>query len=346
MQNLHEKFTEIKEYGEFGLIDHLTEKIKLRNDSTAKAFGDDAAILDYKRKLTVVSSDMLLEGVHFDLIYFPLHHLGYKAVISGISDIYAMNAMAEQVIVSIAVSKKLSVEMIDDIYMGMRIACENYGVDMVGGDTCSSLTGLTINVTSLGMANKSRLVYRDGAKNFDLICVTGDLGGAFTGLQLLEREKKVYMENPEVQPELEGNEYILQRQLKPEARKDIIEIFSEKKIKPTAMMDISDGLASELFHLCKQSGTGCKVFSNKLPIDQQTFSRAKELNLDLITCALNGGEDYELVFTVSQKDYEKIKKIKEISVIGHMTGNPKEYNLVTNSGNEVGLQAQGWQAFQ
>lgn len=345
MNDQHSSFTEISELGEFGLIDHLTKKIKLHHTSTVKAFGDDAAVLDYKNKLTVASVDLFLEGIHFDLVYAPLHHLGYKVIVASISDIYAMNTLAEQVVVAIGVSKKFSVEMVDDLFMGMRIACDNYNVDLVGGDTCSSMTGLSISITSLGKANKSQLVYRDGAKNYDLLCVSGDLGGAYLGLQVLEREKRIYLEQPDIQPELSGNDYILQRHLKPEARKDIIQKLAEAKVKPTSMMDISDGLASEIIHITKHSNCGCKIFENKIPIDQDTFNKAAEFSLSPTVCALNGGEDYELLFTIKQKDYEKIKMINDIHVIGHITEKERGCKLITNSGSELEITAQGWNAF-
>jgi thiamine-monophosphate kinase len=334
--------TELKDLGEFAMIDHISESITLQNIESVKGIGDDAAIIDNGESVTVVSTDMLIEGVHFDLTFHPLKHLGYKAVVVNVSDIYAMNAIPKQILVSIAISNRFSLEAVEELYEGMRIACKNYGVDLVGGDTTSSMAGLILSITAIGKANKDEIVYRNGAKENDLLCVTGDLGGAYIGLQLLEREKKIFIENPKIQPDLGGNDYILERQLKPEARRDIIEKLRERKVLPTSMIDISDGLSSETMHLCKQSGTGCTIYESKLPIDPLTYERAREFHLDPTVCALNGGEDYELLFTIQQSDYEKIREHLDISIIGHMTDTASGINLVDKSDNVVAMKAQGW----
>ena len=335
--------TEISKYGEFGLIKHLTEKIKLQNPSSLKGVGDDAAVLDYKDKQVLVTTDLLLEGVHFDLIYTPLKHLGYKAAVVNFSDIYAMNGQPKQITVSLGVSKRFSVEDLEEIYAGIYLACEKYGVDLVGGDTSASLTGLTISITCIGEGEEGNIVYRNGAKANDLICVTGDLGSAYMGLQLLEREKMVFSNHSEnIQPDFEEKKYILQRQLKPEARKDIIDALRKKGIVPTAMMDISDGLSSELIHICSQSNTGCRIYEDKIPIHYEAAVMAEELNMNLVTAALNGGEDYELLFTVSLDDYEKIIPIEGVAIIGHITTPELGLNLVGREGEEIGLKAQGW----
>ena len=297
----------LESLGEFGLIEHLTKDIQLKNRSTIKGVGDDAAILDYGTKKVAVSTDMLTEGVHFNLMYVPLKHLGYKSVIANLSDIYAMNADPKQLTVNIALSGKFSLKAIEELYSGIHLACENYGVDLVGGDTTSSLTGLTISITVLGEADEETLVYRSGAKTNNLLCVSGDLGGAYMGLQLLERENEVFKVNSHMKPHLEGYDYILERQLKPEARRDVIEMFKKLQLKPTSMIDISDGLSSEIMHLCKASGTGCRLYEEKIPMDNQTKAMAAELNINPIVAALNGGEDYELLFTLPLDDYEKIK---------------------------------------
>jgi thiamine-monophosphate kinase len=336
---------EISELGEFGLINHLTKDFTTINPSTVKSIGDDCAVIDYKGDLIVVSTDMLVSNVHFDLMYTPLKHLGYKSIIAGISDIYAMNASAQQVLVSIAISNQFSVELIEELYSGMTTACKNYEVDFVGGDTTTIQQGIVINVTAMGKAKKDALVYRNGAKKNELICVTGDLGAAYTGLLILEREKRVFMESSDIQPELEGFEYGLFRQLKPEARKDIIETFRELELKPTAMIDVSDGLSSDIIHICKQSGVGCKLFEDKIPIDPQTYQTARDLNLDPTTCTLNGGEDYELLFTIKQEDFDKIKNHPDFSVIGHTTAQEGDYRLITKGGNEHPLEALGWKVF-
>lgn len=339
--------TEISKYGEFGLIRHLTEKIKLQNPSSVKGVGDDAAVLDYKEKQVLVTTDLLLEGVHFDLIYTPLKHLGYKAAIVNFSDIYAMNGRPKQITVSLGVSKRFTVENLEDIYAGITLACENYGVDLVGGDTSASLTGLIISITCIGEAEKDKIVYRNGAVENDLICVSGNLGSAYMGLQLLEREKLVFEGQQEnVQPDFSGKEYILQRQLKPEARKDIIERLAEKGIQPTAMMDISDGLSSELIHICSQSNVGCRVYEDKIPINMQAAVMAEELNMNIVTAALNGGEDYELLFTCKLEDYEKIITLEDVGIVGHITKPELGMNLTGRNGEEIPLKAQGWNSLE
>lgn len=337
--------TEISTIGEFGLIKRLTEDIKLKNQSSVKGVGDDAAILNYsKDKDILVTTDMLMEGVHFDLTYTPLKHLGYKSAVVNFSDIYAMNGNPKQITVSIAISKRFTIEHIDEFYEGIRMACDNYGVDIIGGDTTSSLTGFAISITCIGEVDKDKAVLRSGAKETDLICVTGNLGAAYMGLQLLEREKAVFSKSKQedVQPDFSGKEYILERQLKPEARKEIIAKLAEINVVPTAMMDVSDGLSSELMHICTQSNTGCRIYADKLPIDYQTAIMAEEINMSALTCALNGGEDYELLFTVPITDHEKVTQIDGVKVIGHITKNSLGYAIVTHDGNEIELQAQGW----
>ena len=336
------KQTNISELGEFGLIDRLTKSIKLKNASTIKGVGDDAAILNYEGNQVVVSTDLLTEGIHFNLMYVPLKHLGYKAVVVNLSDIFAMNAVPKQITVSIAISGKFSVEAVDEIYAGIHLACEKYGVDLVGGDTTSSLTGLTICITTIGESKKENIVMRSGAKPNDLLCVSGDLGGAYMGLQLLERENEVFKVNQNIQPQLEGYDYILERQLKPEARGDIIAAFKKLGIKPSSMIDISDGLSSEIMHLCNNSGTGCSVFEDKIPMDLQTKKMAEELSINPLVAALNGGEDYELLFTIPLADHEKIKNDPDFTIIGHMTEANEGINLVTAAGSAIPLQAQGW----
>jgi thiamine-monophosphate kinase len=334
--------TEISAYGEFGLIKHLTEKFKNINPSTLKGVGDDAAVLSYENKKVLVTTDLLLEGIHFDLVYVPLMHLGYKAAVVNFSDIYAMNGEPKQITVSIGVSKRFSVEDLDQLYAGIQLACDKYGVDLIGGDTSASLTGLTISITCIGEAEEDKIVYRNGAKSTDLICVTGDLGSAYMGLQLLEREKVVFSANEEAQPDFEEREYILQRQLKPEARKDIIKLLREKGIVPTSMMDISDGLSSELMHICSQSNVGCRIYEDKIPINYQAVVMAEELNMNIVTAALNGGEDYELLFTVSLEDYDKIVPLEGIAIVGHTTKPELGLQLVGREGEEIELRAQGW----
>jgi thiamine-monophosphate kinase len=334
--------TELSTLGEFGLIKHLTQFIDIVNESTVKGVGDDAAVIDYKGKKTVVSTDMLVEGVHFDLAYMPLKHLGYKAVSVNVSDIYAMNAVPRQITVSLAISSRFSVEAVEELYSGMMLACHKYKVDIVGGDTTSSKSGLIISITALGEAEETDLVYRSTAKEGDLLCVTGDLGAAYVGLQLLEREKRIFMESPGVQPDLEGNDYIIERQLKPEARKDIPVLLQKLEVKPTSMIDVSDGLASEILHLCTGSETGCNLYEEKIPIDPQAYNTAREFNLDPTVCALSGGEDYELLFTIDQSDFLKIKGNPDITVIGHMTHQKDGVNLISKAGTSVPLTAQGW----
>lgn len=338
--------TEIEQLGEFGLIDHLTKAIKISHKTSVKGIGDDAAVLNFGNKKTLVSTDLLLENIHFDLAYTPLKHLGYKAVQVNLSDIYAMNGMASQVTVSIGISSKFPLEAIEELYQGIQIACRKYGVDLVGGDTSSSKQGLVISVTSIGYAEEKQICYRDGAQEGDLICVSGDLGGAYVGLQLLEREKLIFLENPQIQPDLEGKDYIVERQLKPEARKDIIETLQLLKIKPTSMIDISDGLGSEILHICKQSDKGCSIYEEKIPIDPMTYDTARDFGLDPTVCALSGGEDYELLFTVSQSDYERIKNSADISIIGHITEASAGCNLISKSGYVHPIKAQGWNALR
>jgi len=334
--------TPISELGEFGLIERLTNKIKLKNSSTVKGVGDDAAVLDFSNKQIVITTDLLTEGVHFNLMYTPLKHLGYKSIVVNLSDVVAMNATPKQVTVSLAISSKFSVEAIEELYEGIYLACEKYDVDLIGGDTTSSLTGLTISVTAIGEANKEDLAYRSGAKKTDLICITGDLGGAYMGLQLLERENEVFKGNNLIKPQLSGHDYILARQLKPEARLDIIAIFKELKIKPTAMIDISDGLSSEIKHICKESHSGAKIYEDKILLDNDTKNMALEFNINPLVTALNGGEDYELLFTIPVTDYEKVRNHPDITVIGHIADESEGTVLVTNAGSEIELTAQGW----
>lgn len=338
--------TEIAEYGEFGLIKHLTEKVKIVNPSTIKGVGDDAAVLEYKKEQVLVTTDLLLEGIHFDLVYVPLKHLGYKAAVVNFSDIYAMNGIPKQITVSIGVSKRFSVEDLEELYRGINLACEHYGVDLVGGDTSASLTGLAISITCIGGAKADEIVYRNGAKANDLVCVSGNLGSAYMGLQLLEREKTVFANNADVQPDFEGKDYILQRQLKPEARKDIVQLLKEKGVKPTAMIDVSDGLSSELMHICEQANVGCRVFEDKIPINYQAAVMAEELNMNIVTAALNGGEDYELLFTASLDDYDKLVAMDGIGIIGHITKPELGLCLVGRQGEEIELQAQGWNSLK
>lgn len=336
--------TELSQLGEFGLIKHLTQHIQLTQDSTVKGVGDDAAVIDHKGLQTVVTSDMLVEGVHFDLTYVPLKHLGYKSVVVNLSDVYAMNAIPSQILVSFAISSRFSLEAVEELYAGMLLACQKYNVDLVGGDTTSSLSGLVISITALGTARPEEVVYRDGAKESNLLCVSGDLGGAYMGLQILEREKAVFKENPQLQPDLEGKDYILERQLKPEARKDIIELFKKLDLKPTSMIDISDGLSSEILHLCTNSNTGVELYEEKIPIDPLTYDTAREFNLDPTMCALSGGEDYELLFTIDIGDYDKVKNLPDFTVIGHITNVSKGRLMVSKSGSVHELSAQGWNA--
>jgi thiamine-monophosphate kinase len=334
--------TELSELGEFGLIDHISRGFKLANKSSVKGIGDDAAVIDNGGKMTVVTTDMLVENVHFDLSYVPLKHLGYKAVTVNLSDIYAMNATPKQITVSIAISNRFSLEAVDEFYSGVALACAHYGVDVVGGDTSSSVHGFIISVTAIGEADGDDLVYRNTAKESDLICVSGDLGAAFIGLQLLEREKRIFLENPGIQPDLGSNDYVLERQLKPEARKEIVEQLKKIGVKPTAMIDVSDGLSSEVLHICTQSDMGATIYEDKLPIDQQTYDVAREFNLDPSVCALSGGEDYELLFTIKMADYEKVRAALDISLIGHVTDKSEGINLITKGGGSTAIIAQGW----
>ena len=338
--------TEISTLGEFGLIRHLTKDLKPVQPSTLKGIGDDAAVLNHKDKRTLVTTDLLLEGIHFNLEYVPLKHLGYKAAVVNFSDIYAMNANPTQITVSLGISKRFAIEDLEELYAGIRLACERYNVDLVGGDTSASMTGLTISITCIGTAYESDIVYRNGAKEHDLVCVTGNLGTAYMGLQLLERERLVMNANENATPAFEGREYLLERQLKPEARRDIIEKLHEAGIKPTAMMDISDGLSSELMHICSQSNVGCQIYEDKLPIDYQAAALAEEMNLNIVTCALNGGEDYELLFTCSLDDYEKLIPLEDVYLIGHITKPEHGIHLIGRNGEEIALKAQGWNAFQ
>lgn len=350
--------TEISKLGEFGLIDHLTKEIQIKNESTKYGVGDDCAVLHYPYKEVLVTSDMLMEGIHFDLTYIDMQHLGYKSAMVNISDIFAMNGTPRQLIVSIALSKRFSVEDLEDFYQGLRLACDKWGVDIVGGDTTSSYTGLAISITCIGEADKDDIVYRKGAKDTDLICVSGDLGASYMGLQLLEREKSVYYQQVDeaqkkndkraleelkhFQPDFAGKEYLLQRQLQPEARGDIIQKLREAHIHPTAMMDISDGLSSEILHICKQSHVGCRIYEKNIPIDYQTAIMAEEFNMNVTTCAMNGGEDYELLFTVPIGDYEKVEALEGVKVIGHITNESLGTQLITRDNQEFEIRAQGW----
>ncbi|MCB0423255.1 MAG: thiamine-phosphate kinase [Mangrovimonas sp.] len=338
--------TPLSKLGEFKLIEHLTQHFSLKNPSTKKGISDDAAVLNFGDDEVVVSTDLLVEGVHFDLSYMPLKHLGYKAIMVNLSDIYAMNAQATQVIVSIAVSSRFPLEALEELYAGIKMATEIYGVDLVGGDTTSSTTGLLISVTAIGKASDDKVVYRKGAKPNDLLVVSGDLGGAYLGLQVLEREKAVFKVNPNLQPDLEPYTYIVGRQLKPEARKDIVELLQALNVKPTSMIDISDGLSSEIIHLCKQSDVGCDLYEAKIPLDPQVISTCEEFNLDSTTVALNGGEDYELLFTISQEDYPKIKGNPNLTVIGYMKEKSEGAHLVTRADTKIPLKAQGWKNFE
>ena len=340
-----EKETEIKDLGEFGLIDRLTKDFPIKNPETKLGVGDDAAVLEFGEKDVVVTTDLLLEGVHFDLRYVPLQHLGYKSAIVNFSDIYAMNATPKQITVSIGVSSRFTVEHIELLYAGIKRACEIYGVDLVGGDTSASVTGLVISITCIGVVDKGEEVRRSGAKPTDLICVSGDLGAAFMGLQLLERENSVAKGQKDFQPDFAGKEYILERQLKPEARKDIVDLLRKEGIKPTSMIDVSDGLSSELLHICKESNVGCRVYEDKIPIDYQTALMAEEFNMNLVTAAMNGGEDYELLFTVPLTEHEKVEKLDGVKMIGYITAPELGAALVTRDGAEIPVKAQGWNAF-
>ena len=342
MSEFDHQSDEISSVGEFGLISHLTRDIRLINSSTRVGVGDDAAILDYGGSQVVVTTDLLAEGVHFNLVYTPLKHLGYKAAVVNFSDIYAMNAHPRQLLVSLAISRKFTISMVETIYSGIRLACTQYGVDLVGGDTTSSLTGLVISCTALGEGKDNELTYRNGAGNHDLICVSGDLGGAYMGLQLLERERNLYEKHHEIQPVLEGYDYVLERQLKPEACRNITALLRKLGIKPTAMIDISDGLSSELMHICKSSDKGCRIWADKIPIHSETRRVAQEFDVDPVIAALNGGEDYELLFTVPVSSFEQVKGHPEISIIGHMAHAGEGIKMVISGGAEVTLEAQGW----
>lgn len=339
-----EQFTSLDKLGEFGLIKHITRNFPLRNASSLKGVGDDCAVMEYLDKHTVVTSDMLVEGVHFDFTYVPPRHLGYKAVVVNLSDVYAMNAVPKQILVNIAVSNRFGVEFIDEIYEGIRMACDVYDVDLVGGDTTSSYSGLMISVTALGEGEEGDIVYRSGAKPTDLIVVSGDLGGAYMGLQLLEREKAVYEVNRDMQPDLKGHEYVLERQLKPEARRDVPQILEKLEVKPTSMIDISDGLSSEILHICNQSEVGATIYEEKIPLDPTVYKLCEEFNLTTTTVALNGGEDYELLFTIDINDHEKIKGNPNFSVIGHITEASSGKNIITRDNKSMPLTAQGWDA--
>ena len=346
IEDKNQQRTDLGQIGEFGLIDHLAKNFEIKQSSTIKGIGDDAAVLDFKGERVVVSTDFLVEGVHFDLSYMPLKHLGYKAVMVNLSDIYAMNAEASQVTVSIAVSNRFPLEAVEELYAGIQTACKIYGVDLVGGDTTSSTSGLIISVTAIGHVKKDEEVYRSGAKPNDLLVVTGDLGAAYLGLQVLEREKEVFKVNPQNQPDLDQYTYLIERQLKPEARKDIVKLLQDLKVKPTSMIDISDGLSSEILHLCKNSDVGCDLYETKIPLDPQVIAVCEEFNIDSTTIALNGGEDYELLMTISQEDYPKIKANPNLTVIGYITEKNAGAHLVTRAEQKIELQAQGWKSFK
>lgn len=344
---MSEKRTELEQLGEFGLIQELTKKFSNQNKSSIYGIGDDAAVIQKDENTSLlVSTDTLIEGIHFNLMYSPLKHLGYKAITSSISDICAMNGTPEQVTVSIAVSNRFPLEALQELYDGIHLACEKYQVDLIGGDTTSSLSGLMISVTAMGTGANDKIVYRNGAKEFDLLVVTGDLGGAYMGLQVLEREKEVFKANPNIQPDLDGHDYIMERQLKPEARKDVIGYLKELNVVPTSMIDISDGLASEIMHICQASKVGCHIYDEKIPIDAKTSMTAIDFNLDPATCALNGGEDYELLFTVSQDDFDKIKGNPNMTIIGHITNEKDGKYYIDKNGSALELSAQGWNHFE
>jgi thiamine-monophosphate kinase len=337
--------TELQSLGEFGLIRRISADTTLQNPESVQGIGDDAAVIDVGNQYLLLSTDMLVEGVHFDLSYVPLKHLGYKSVAVNVSDIAAMNGIPKQIVVGLALSNRFSAEAIDELYEGIRAACRSYQVDLVGGDTTSSTSGLIISISVTGLVDKEKVVLRSTARPNDVICVTGDLGGAYVGLQLLEREKRVFLTNPDMQPELQGKDYMLERQLRPEARMDFIHELRDLGVIPTSMIDISDGLASELLHICTQSGVGANIFEEKIPISPLTYDNAVELSLDPITCALNGGEDYELLFTIKQADYDKIKNLPDVSFVGYVTDQPQAVNLVTSGGNTYAVKAQGWEHF-
>ncbi len=338
--------TSLSELGEFGLINHLTQNFSIQNKTTVKGVGDDAAVLEIKGEQILVTTDFLIEGVHFDLSYMPLKHLGYKAVMVNLSDVYAMNGNATQITVSIAVSNRFPLEALEELYEGIHLACKTYKVDLIGGDTTSSTSGLSISITAIGKAKESDIVYRNTAKTNDLIVVTGDLGASYLGLQILEREKKVFQVDPNSQPDLSQYTYLIERQLKPEARKDIVKLLGDLEVKPNSMIDISDGLSSEILHICKQSNVGCNIYEEKIPIDPQVISTCEEFNLDSTTIAINGGEDYELLFTISQDDFLKIKGNPNLTIIGHITEKNSGTNLITRGNQLIELTAQGWNGFK
>ena len=345
LEDKNQEKTSLSELGEFGLIKHLTQYFKVQQATTVKGIGDDCAVITSDDKETLITTDLLIEGVHFDLSYMPLKHLGYKSVMVNLSDVYAMNAEATQITVSIAVSNRFPLEALEELYSGIQLACDMYNVDLVGGDTTSSTKGMLISVTAIGKANKEDIVYRNGAKATDLIVVSGDLGGAYLGLQVLEREKEVFKVNPQSQPDLDSYNYIIERQLKPESRRDVAGLLKELEVKATSMIDISDGLSSEIMHICSQSKVGCKLYEEKLPLDPQVISTCEEFNLDSTMVALSGGEDYELLFTVSINDFDKIKGNPNFTIIGHITEENEGMNLVTRANQEIALKAQGWNSF-
>jgi len=346
LEDKNQDRTSLSELGEFGLIEHITKHFNTSHASTIKAVGDDAAVVDASEKQTLITTDLLVEGVHFDLSYMPLKHLGYKAVMVNLSDVYAMNGTAEQITVSIAVSNRFPLEAIEELYAGIQLACETYNIDLIGGDTTSSTKGMLISITAIGKANKEDIVYRNGAKESDLIVVTGDLGAAYLGLQVLEREKQVFQVDPKNQPDLDNYTYLIERQLKPEARKDVAGFLKELGVKPTSMIDISDGLSSEIMHICSQSNVGCKIYEDKLPLDPQVISASEEFKMDSTMIALSGGEDYELLFTVPIGDFDNIKGNPNFSIIGHVTVENQGMNLITRAGQEMELKAQGWNALK
>ncbi len=337
-----ENRTELSEMGEFGLIRHLASTIAIKNPKTIKGIGDDCAVIDRGDHFELVTCDLLLEGIHFDLSFCPMKHLGYKAVMVNLSDVYAMNGTPQQIVVGLGISNRFSLEAIEELYEGMAIACEHHNVDLVGGDTTSSRSGIVLSVTAIGSVDKNKVVYRSGAGINDLICVSGDLGGAFTGLQILNREKKIFIDNPNIQPDLSGADYVVERQLKPEARKEIIDALKQADVVPTSMIDVSDGLASELFHLCTSSAKGCRIYEEKIPVDVETVRLCEEMNINPTVAALSGGEDYELLFTIRQSDFEKVKDIKGLNFIGHITDESAGLALIDQGGHETPLKAQGW----
>ena len=346
LENKNNERTSLEQLGEFGLIEHLTQNFSIANKSTLKGIGDDAAVLDFGQQKALITTDLLVEGVHFDLSYMPLKHLGYKAVMVNLSDVYAMNAKASQITVSIAASNRFPLEAMEELYAGIHLATKNFGIDLIGGDTTSSQTGLLISITAIGEAIEEKITYRDGAKPNDLLVVTGDLGGAYMGLQVLEREKEVFKVNPNNQPDLEPYTYIVERQLKPEARKDIIALLEKLKVKPTSMIDISDGLSSEILHLCKNSAVGCNLFEEKIPLDPTVIAACEEFKMDSTMVALGGGEDYELLFTIDQNDFDKIKGNPNLTVIGHMAEASEGAHLITRANTKIPLTAQGWNSFK